>query len=118
MILSTPSYSAPEDKRSLKWYLAIHVYIKITGGDTYKEITSMAKETVALGDQINWTLFRVPLLKGDALDGNPGDVHAVFIGDKKGRDSLNLDRGRLASWILTELYEEKWNGLCPALANA
>ena len=78
----------------------------------------MAEETVALGDKIDWTVFRVPLLKGTKLDENKGDVYAVFIGDKKGRDGMSLDRGRLASWILTELYGGKWNRLCPTLANA
>ena len=78
----------------------------------------MAKETAALSDKIEWTVFRVPLLKGKALDENAGKVSAVWVGDKKGRDSLSLDRGRLARWILSELKERKWIGLCPFLANA
>jgi hypothetical protein len=118
MILSTASYSAPEDKRSLKWYMAINFYVKIIGGDSYKEISSMAKETVALGEKIDWTVFRIPLLKGTKLDENTGEAHAAWVGDEQGRDGLFLDRGRLATWILTELSEKKWNHLCPALANA
>lgn len=78
----------------------------------------MAKETVALGEKIDWTVFRVPLLKGEKLGENEGDVNAVFVGDSKGRDGLTLDRGRLARWILGELYEGKWVGHCPMLANA
>jgi hypothetical protein len=118
MILSTASYSAPEDKRSFKWYVSINFYVKIIGGDTYKEISSMAQETVALGDKIDWTVFRVPLLKGTTWTENAGDVNAVCIGDEQGRDGLFLDRGRLANWILSELSEGKWNHMCPALANA
>jgi hypothetical protein len=118
MILSTASYSDPEDKRSLKWYASINFYVKVIGGDSYKEISTMAKETVALRDKIGWTVFRVPLLKGTTLTENPGSVHAVWIGDEKGRDGLFLDRGRLANWILSELSEGKWNHMCPALANA
>ncbi|CAG8948983.1 hypothetical protein HYFRA_00002112 [Hymenoscyphus fraxineus] len=118
MILSTASYSAPEDTSSFKWYMAINWYIRVIGGDSYAEINGMAKETAALGEKIHWTMFRVPLLHGTKLDENKGDVHAVFVGDSKGRDGLNLDRGRLASWILNEMYEEKWNMLCPLLANA
>ena len=78
----------------------------------------MAEETVALGEKIDWTVFRVPLLFGDSLDGNPGDVNAVYVGDKKGRDGLRLDRGRLVRWILGELEEGKWICACPMLANA
>lgn len=98
--------------------MAINWYIKVIGGDTYTEISGMAKETVALGDKISWTVFRVPLLNGTKLGDNKRDVHAVFVGDSKGRDGLSLDRGKLANWILNEIYEEKWNGLCPILANA
>lgn len=118
MILSTASYSAPQDSRSLKWFMAINCYIKVIGGDTYEEITGMAKETVKLGDRVGWTVFRVPLLKGKRLGENEGGVNAVFVGDKGGRDGLGLDRGRLARWILRELGEGKWVGMCPMLANA
>jgi hypothetical protein len=118
LILSTPSYSAPHDTRSLKWFISIKCYIKVIGGDTYPEITGMAKETVALGDTIEWTVFRVPLLKGKSLDEHNGEVNAVWVGDKQGRDGLNLDRGRLVRWIVRELEERMWIGLCPFLANA
>ncbi|KAH6665097.1 hypothetical protein B0J14DRAFT_492784 [Halenospora varia] len=118
LILSTASYSAVEDTRSIKWWFAINLYIKVIGGDTYTEIKGMAEETVALGQKIPWTVFRVPLLGGTKLGENDGDVNACFVGDSKGRDGLNLDRGRLARWILNELYEAKWIRSCPILANA
>lgn len=63
-------------------------------------------------------MFRVPALTGSKLDNNPGEVAAAYVGDKKGRDALFLDRGRLARWILSELEEGKWIGTCPTLANA
>jgi len=118
LILSTASYSAPEDSYSIKWFFAINFYIKVIGGDTYEEIKGMAEETVALGEKIDWTVFRVPLLQGKELGENDGDVNAVYVGDKKGRDGLHLDRGRLAKWILGELEERKWICACPFLANA
>jgi hypothetical protein len=77
----------------------------------------MASETVALEEKIDWTVFRVPLLRGETLDGNPGVVNAVWVGDKEGRDWLLLDRGRLVEWLVGELAERKWIGLCPLLAN-
>jgi hypothetical protein len=78
----------------------------------------MAEETVALGEKIDWTVFRVPLLQGKTLGENDGPVNAVYVGDKQGRDGLHLDRGRLARWILAELQEGKWICACPMLANA
>lgn len=88
------------------------------GGDSYAEVTGIAKETAALGDRIDWTVFRVPSLHGKTLDASPGEVNACYIGDKKGRDGVFLDRGRLARWILGELEEGKWIATSPALANA
>lgn len=67
------------------------------GGDTFREIKGLAEETVALGDKIPWTVFRVPLLKGEVLDADKGEVNAVYVGDQKGRDGLHLDRGRLST---------------------
>jgi hypothetical protein len=45
-------------------------------------------------------------------------VNTAFVGDKKGRDWIYLDRGRLVVWILGELEEKRWTRECPTLANA
>lgn len=103
---------------SLKWWVAINMYVRVIGGDAYDEVRGMAQATVDLGENIKWTVFRVPLLSGKKLDESEGEVEACFVGDKKGRDGLWLDRGRLARWILGELDEEKWIGACPLVSNA
>lgn len=115
--------------------------MRVIGGDAYTEISGITKETVALGEGVDWTVFRVPLLKGSQWDkrvtNGKGDsieqvhgeentaetdgrdeVDAAWVGDEKGRDGLFLDRSRLARWILKELEERKWVRLCPILANA
>ncbi|KAL2062066.1 hypothetical protein VTL71DRAFT_6332 [Oculimacula yallundae] len=132
LILSTASYSAPEDTRSLKWWVSINMYIRILPGDAYDEIRGMAQATVDLGEKIKWTVFRVPLLIGEELGEKKGgkggggeakgeeerEVEACYVGDRKGRDGLILDRGRLARWVLNEIEEGKWVGACPLLSNA
>jgi len=118
LLLSTASYSAPEDSTSIKWWVSINCYIKVIGGSSYDEIRGMAQVTVDLGEKISWTVFRVPLLSGKRLDENEGEVEACYVGDKKGRDGLWLDRGRLAKWILGELNEGKWADAVPILSNA
>lgn len=122
LILSTASYPSPEDTSSFKWWMAINCYIKVIGGDSYVEIKGMGETTAALGERIKWTVFRVPLLSGKALDENPKndgeEVNACYVGDKKGRDGLWLDRGRLARWVLNELDEGKWIGCAPLVSNA
>ncbi|CZT48507.1 uncharacterized protein RSE6_09211 [Rhynchosporium secalis] len=130
LVLSTPSYSAPEDGRSLKWWVSINLYIRVLPGDAYDEIRGMAQATVDLGEKIKWTVFRVPLLSGKELGSAPNkgdaevgkrereEVNACYVGDKKGRDGLCLDRGRLARWVLGEIGEGKWVGALPLISNA
>jgi hypothetical protein len=77
MVLSTASYSAPQDTRNLKWWVAINVYVRGLGGDTYTEIRGIAMETVALEEKLEWTVFRVPRLKGDELGADEREVNAV-----------------------------------------
>lgn len=102
LILSTPSYSAPQDTRSIKWFVSINFYIRPLGGDSYREIRGMALETVDLGDSIEWTVFRVPLLQGtELIEGSlEPKVYAAYVGDKQGRDGLFLERSRLVRWVL------------------
>ncbi|PBP17081.1 NmrA family protein [Diplocarpon rosae] len=118
LTLSTPSYSAPEDTRSLKWWAAINLYIRVFGGDSYDEIRGMAEATVALGESVSWTVFRVPLLSGTELGTGEGEVNACYVGDKEGRDGLSLVRARLVRWVLGEMEEGKWIGTCPLVSNA
>lgn len=114
MVLSTPSHSDPKDGRSLKWWLVVTM-VKLLGGDTFKEAFNMAASTVALGDKVEWTVFRVPALKGETLDENPGGVNAGYLGD--GKDGLELDRGRMARWVLNEIDEKKWIQASPVISN-
>lgn len=136
LLLSTASYSAPQDQWSIKWFLGINAFVRPIGGDSYTEIKGMADETVGLGEEVEWTVFRVPLLRGTELydpdakkgvDEDEGEiksneeragVNAVFVGDKGWKDGLFLDRGRLVTWILGELEERKWVRLAPMLTNA
>jgi len=123
LVLSTASFSAPEDTHSLKWWVGINMYIRILPGDAYHEVRGIAQTTVELGERVKWTVFRVPLLKGEELgemkaEGDGVGVEACYVGDSKWRDGLFLDRGRLARWVLSELEEGKWVGACPLISNA
>lgn len=93
------------------------MYIRVIGGDAYPEIRGMSQATVDLGEKIAWTVFRVPLLSGKEM-GDGGEVEACYVGDKKGRDGLWLDRGRLCRWVLGEVEEGKWVCAAPLISNA
>lgn len=77
MVLSTPSYPAPQDTRSLIWWLGINIFIRGLGGDSFAEIKGISQATVDLGDAAEWTVFRVPGLKGRILGADDGPVNAV-----------------------------------------
>ena len=77
MVLSTASHPAPQDTRNLKWWVAINVFVRGLGGDTYWEIRGIARETVALEEKVKWTVFRVPGLKGEELGADKREVNAV-----------------------------------------
>lgn len=59
MITSTASYSAPEDKFSLKWWFGI-LCIKWLAGSAWAEINGMSRATIECLDdeRVAWTLFR------------------------------------------------------------
>jgi len=118
LTLSTPSYKAPEDTRSFIWFISIQFYIRPIGGDTYKEIRGIAKETVALGDKIDWTVFRVPLMRGTELKIDDPEISESFVGDIQHHDWIVLDRSPLARWVLREIDRKNWVGKCPLLSNA
>jgi hypothetical protein len=115
-VLSTASYSAPQDSSSILWFAAIKLYIKPTGGDAYAEISGIGIEAVALGDKIDWTVFRVPLLRGGKDAHNLGPVNAGWVGDGKRRDKIFLNREPLVHYIFHELEETGWIGKCPMLS--
>lgn len=57
-VLSTASYSAPEDKQSIKWWFGI-LAIKLFLGTAYQEINGMSRAVTSLSmEKVEWTLFR------------------------------------------------------------
>lgn len=58
MVLSTASYSAPEDRIALKWRLVVWL-IWLLAGTAYREIYGLSEATAALpDDKFEWTLSR------------------------------------------------------------
>lgn len=111
LVLSTPSYTVPEDKGGLKWK-GVVMLIKLIGGSAYEEITSFSALTASQPvDRLKWTIFRVPFLTNGAV----ADVTAGYTGD--GNDSLTLSRKSMAKWVVQEIQDEKWVGKAPFLSN-
>ncbi|KAK7185586.1 NmrA family protein [Paraphaeosphaeria sporulosa] len=109
LFISTASYRAPHDRFSLAYSFMIWgVYLFARAA--YEEINAMTRLMVALPSEMNWTVFRVPMLKS-------GEARAVKAG-MVGEVGVMLDRKGLAEWVLREMEEGKWVGRCVAVANA
>ena len=111
MFVSTASYRAPQDGFSLFFALMVwSVYLLFQAA--YDEINGFTPLFAKLPvDDLNWTVFRVPLL----MNGEAKPVKAGFIGGNVG---LSVDRKALAEWVLREMDEGKWIGRFPAVSNA
>lgn len=112
MVLGTCSFTAPEDKGSLKWK-ALTVLIKIIGGSAFEEFQGLGSFVTSQDiAQLKWTLFRVPFL----WNGPESPVNATFTGS--GTDGMFLSRKSLAIWVLKEMNgESDWIGKAPVLSN-
>lgn len=86
------------------WFVYLFAY------PAYAEINGMTQQMVELPSDLNWTVFRVPML----MDGNAVPVKAGWVGEV----GMRLERKGLAEWVLKEMEEGKWIGKCPAVANA
>ncbi|KAK2762132.1 hypothetical protein FQN54_001139 [Arachnomyces sp. PD_36] len=110
-ILGTVSWTAPQDQPALKWKAMVGM-VKLVGGSAYEECNGLGAFVGSTDiNQLNWTLFRVPLLG----NGETKPVKASFGGS--GQDGLFLTRRSIADWILQEMQEKKWVGKAPMLCN-
>ncbi|KAJ7145369.1 hypothetical protein C8R43DRAFT_1012497 [Mycena crocata] len=110
--LSTPSFSPdPSEKLPLNWWLYHFLPIAMAPQGN-AEMVGIA-EAVAAADDLDWTVFRVPMLTNESVD--LPVAAGVLRPDFKG--SLYLSRASMAMWILKEVEERKWVRQAPALGN-
>lgn len=113
LALSTPSYWV-EGKDVGTWKLSIYSILpKIVVPQGNAEMVKIAETVNELGENLDWTIVRIPHL----TDG-PGDipVWAGYAGpDHKG--SLDLSRRSMGRWVIGEITEGKWINEAPFLGN-
>ncbi|KXS99545.1 hypothetical protein AC578_4275 [Pseudocercospora eumusae] len=84
--------------------------IRIFFKAAWDEVRGIGAATSSLDvKEIPWTVFGVPLL----TNGEAKATKARFVGKGAG---LVLGRKSLAVWLLQEIEEGKWIGLCPAIS--
>ncbi|KAF7192323.1 hypothetical protein HII31_06355 [Pseudocercospora fuligena] len=111
LICSTPSFPSPNNHDSFSplWFFCVSC-IRIFFKAAWDEVRGIGAATSSLDvKEIPWTVFRVPML----TNGDPKATKARFVGKGAG---LVLSRKSLAVWLLQELEEQKWIGMCPAVS--
>lgn len=94
---------------TLQWRMGV-IAVRLVGGSGYEDLRG-ASVLLAEQSDLDWTIFRVPLL----ADGPLAPVHAGFLGDE--HDSLTLSRSSLARWCLDEILSPSWIRNAPKLSN-
>ncbi|KEF58665.1 uncharacterized protein A1O9_06591 [Exophiala aquamarina CBS 119918] len=111
LILSTPSFTAPEDRPSWKWNIG-SIFMKIFSGEQYEEMVQAGVFITSLSLQdVKWVLYRV----GRLTDGAAQPVVTTFLGS--GRDNMSISRSSVARWVLTESQQANWTGKAPYICN-
>jgi hypothetical protein len=113
LALSTPSYWV-DGKDVGTWKLSLYsIFPKVVVPQGNAEMVKIAETVNELGEDLDWTIFRIPHL----TDG-PGDipVWAAYAGpDHKG--SLDLSRRSMGRWLMGEIVEGRWINEAPFLGN-
>ncbi|KAH9484986.1 hypothetical protein JR316_0001890 [Psilocybe cubensis] len=109
--LSTASVTDPHDKPSLK-YAAIVRGVKTVAYPAYADIVAMGEVIRSKGQDLDYTLVRVPFLTNGDTEG----VYAGYIGD--GKIGVTLSRKGFAAFSVGEVANRKWVKAAPMISNA
>ncbi|CAK5272260.1 unnamed protein product [Mycena citricolor] len=114
LVLSTPSFAPPPPATELlplKWSL-YGMFPKIAAPQGNAEMVEIA-QTVARADDLDWTVFRVPILTDEDAD----LPLAVGLLGPEFQGGLQVSRRSIANWMLDELEAGVWIKQAPVLAN-
>ena len=109
IVVSTPSASAPNDLRDLKFKMMVSM-IKTMMRPAYEEIVNVAQ--VVQDSDLDWTLVRVSILNNNPKSGK---VRVGYLG--RGAVGVQLSRADMAAFILDELNNGKYIKQMPAISN-
>lgn len=118
MVLSSVGgFAQPGDQLGWdKYWLFTHVAPKTVVPGGAAEMRRIGEVTAALGEVVEWTVFRIPHLN----DGDAGGELRVEVARNVGAEfkgGLELSRASLVGWILQELEGKQWVHQSPVLGN-
>lgn len=109
--MGTPSIVDASDKYNFKLRLIVNIVYWIAYG-AYKDILALAEVIRKEGEDLDWTIVRVPLL----TNGTGQGVIVGYIGD--GKTGATLTRAGFATFVLQELDQGDWIHKSPIISSA
>lgn len=111
--LGTPSIKDANDRWSLV-YSALVTGVSLGARSAYKDIVAVGEVVRACGDDVDWTLVRVPVLKNE----RNREVRAGYVGDGEAGAVYTLARVGFAVFVLQELEKGEWIKQAPLITSA
>jgi len=111
--LGTASIVDAHDGRSVV-YAAMVAAVAIGARSAYKDIVRVGEVVRASGEDVEWTIVRVPVLKNDANR----EVRAGYIGDGGAGAGYTLSRVGFAVFVVQELEKGEWIKKAPLITSA
>jgi putative NADH-flavin reductase len=113
IVLGTASIVDAHDGRSVV-YAAMVAAVAIGARSAYKDIVRVGEVVRASGEDVEWTIVRVPVLKNDANR----EVRAGYIGDGGAGAGYTLSRVGFAVFVVRELEKGEWIKKAPLITSA
>jgi len=109
LALGTPSITDPNDKFSLQMSIII-TGVATLAHTAYEDIVAIGKTIRTQGDDLDWTIVRVPLLSGS----DDKSFVVGYVGD--GKTGIRLARAGFASFVVQELENNEWVKKAPLIS--
>jgi len=108
LALGTASITDPNDKFSLRMSTLV-TGVAILAHTAYEDVVAIGKTIRTQGDNLDWTIVRVPILTGS----DDKNFVAGYVGD--GKTGVWLTRAGFASFVVQELENNEWVKKAPLI---
>jgi len=108
LALGTASITDPNDKFSLRMSVLV-TGVATLAHTAYEDVVAIGKTIRTQGNDLDWTIVRVPLLSGS----DDKNFVAGYVGD--GKTGTCLARAGFASFVVQELEKNEWVKKAPLI---
>ncbi|KAJ7356978.1 NAD-binding protein [Mycena albidolilacea] len=111
LALGTASIQDPSDRFNLAYYSMV-TSVSIAMRNAYKDIRAIGA-VIQASDLEQWTVIRVPMLSNN----KSREVIAGYIGDRKIKNHISLNRVGFAAFVIEEVSKKQWDRKVPLLVS-